>query len=290
MRLVTRCPVCGGTDLRPFSAEPASPAELHFSQARCAGCGLLVSQPQASEEEMARYYRDAYYERHPLEAEAHWRSNVDDYPRYELPLFEQLWADFPPGLGARIGEVGCGHGSMLSVLADRGFDVHGCDLSASAVAFCRSKGLDVAEGARFGPEDAAFDAVLSLQVIEHVPDPRAFVRSLVKAVKPGGVVALTTENVWMSQFAWVRLAKLARGQASPFRSPREHTFVFQPNHLERLLREEGCDRAQARPYSREPSGGHWSLRLYRGTFRRIDRMLGWGEYLVAVGRRAPGPR
>jgi 2-polyprenyl-3-methyl-5-hydroxy-6-metoxy-1,4-benzoquinol methylase len=266
--------------------EPWTPGRLHFAQARCAGCGLVAAQPQATEEELATNYATQYYEQHPLDAETHWRENVRDYPRYELPLMERLWAGFAPPAGARVAEIGCGHGSLLTLLGERGYRARGVEVSPAAVAFCRSKGLDVREGFDFGDEKAAYDVAASFQVIEHVLDPRAFVRRMVELVRPGGLVVITTENVWTAQFVFERAKALARGRPSPYRTSSEHTFVFQGPHLERLLREEGCSEARSAAYERLPTQGNLHFRLYRETFRAIDRALGGGEYLMGVGRRA----
>jgi len=63
-----------------------APPALHFAQARCAGCGLLISQPQASEGEMDGYYGRSYFEDQWPDAESIWRQNRKAYTRYELPL------------------------------------------------------------------------------------------------------------------------------------------------------------------------------------------------------------
>jgi 2-polyprenyl-3-methyl-5-hydroxy-6-metoxy-1,4-benzoquinol methylase len=286
MRPIEACPVCGGADLHPFSMERWTPEHLHFSQARCLGCGLLAAQPRATEDELAAYYAKSYYEHHPLDAEAHWQENVRDYPLYELPLLERLWRGFAPPAGGRVAEIGCGHGSLLTLLRERGFEARGVELSPSAVAFCRSKGLDVREGIDFGDAKAAYDAAASFQVIEHVLDPRAFVRRMVELVRPGGAVVITTENAWTAQATFARMTAIARGRPAPFRTSSEHTFVFQGRHLERLLREEGCSEARSAAYRRGPAQGSLHFRLYREAFRAIDRALGGGEYLMAVGRRA----
>jgi 2-polyprenyl-3-methyl-5-hydroxy-6-metoxy-1,4-benzoquinol methylase len=262
------------------------PGRLHLAQARCKGCGLVAAQPQATEEELGAYYATAYYETHPLDAETHWQENVRDYPRYELPLMEKLWAGFAPKPDAEVAEIGCGHGSLLSVLGARGFRVRGVELSPSAVAFCKSKGLDVHEGKDFGDEEATTDLAASFQVIEHVLDPRQFVRRLVRLTRPGGVVVITTENVWTAQYVYERAKRLARGQPGPYRTSTEHTFVFQGRHLERLLREEGCSEARSSGYQRLPAQGALHFRLYRAAFRAVDRAAGTGEWLMAVGRRA----
>jgi 2-polyprenyl-3-methyl-5-hydroxy-6-metoxy-1,4-benzoquinol methylase len=45
-------------------------------------------------------------------------------------------------------------------------------------------------------EDASFDVVVCLQVLEHVPDPAAAVRELRRVVRPGGRVLLSTHGVY----------------------------------------------------------------------------------------------
>jgi SAM-dependent methyltransferase len=45
-------------------------------------------------------------------------------------------------------------------------------------------------------EDASFDVVLCIQVLEHVPDPAAAVRELRRIVRPGGRVLLSTHGVY----------------------------------------------------------------------------------------------
>ena len=262
------------------------PSRLHFAQARCAGCGLVAAQPQATGEELETYYATQYYEQHPLDAETHWQENVRDYPRYELPLMERLWGGFAPPAGGSVAEIGCGHGSLLAVLGERGYRTRGVELSPSAAAFCRAKGLDVREGVDFGDEQAACDVAASFQVIEHVIDPRAFVRGMVRLARPGGVVVITTENVWTAQYVLGRAKAMLRGGPGPYRTSSEHTFVFEGRHLERLLREEGCSVARSAAYRRLPAQGSLHFRLYREACRAIDRALGGGEYLMAVGRRA----
>src|SRR6266849_1567747 len=91
--------------------------------------------------------------------------------------------------GLRVLDVGCGDRPYERLLRGAaeivGFDVPGnphADLHGSIDA------IPVA--------DAAFDVVLCLQVLEHVPDPAAAVRELRRVVKPGGRVLLSTHGVY----------------------------------------------------------------------------------------------
>jgi SAM-dependent methyltransferase len=284
------CPVCKAEDLVPYAMSPAAPGALHFAQSRCSNCGLLLAQPQATQEEMDTYYGGQYYETEWPDPDAVWQSNSKANASNELPLMEALWRRWPPRTGGHAVEIGCGYGVMLGTLRNRGFDVTGCDPSARAVEHCRSKGLDVLKaqspGAPFPPH--VFDLAISLHVIEHVADPRAFVRELVGFVKPGGVAVIVTEDAWISEYQWERVKSRLTGRMPPFRSSCDHTYVFQGHHLRDLLLQEGCEEVKVRSYRpRVRESLHW--RLYKAPFRFINQITRHGPLLMAIGRKAMQP-
>jgi len=287
MKPVTQCPVCRSEDLRPYAMVKWSPATLHFAQARCAGCGLLVSQPQATDEEMREFYENIYYQQIWPDPDSIWVENSQHYRDYEWPLFQSLCKDWPPPPGGRAVEIGCGYGVMLGLLREEGFQVSGCELSTTAVEVCRQHGLDVVVGKAPGVPlpKGEFDLAVSLHVIEHVSDPIGFVRELVELVRPAGVVAIVTEDGWTSQYQWNRLKAQLSGRLSPLHTSPDHTFVFQAHHMVTLLRQAGCDSVETRSFSIVPKKESLHWRLFKGGCRQLDRLLGHGDYLLAVGRR-----
>jgi SAM-dependent methyltransferase len=99
-----------------------------------------------------------------------------------------------PGGGLLV-DVGCGSGNLWRVLADRferyiGADVvryHGFPADG---AFCP---VDL-DAQRVLFPDATADVVAAVETIEHLENPRAFLRELVRLVRPGGWVVVTTPN------------------------------------------------------------------------------------------------
>jgi len=287
---VEHCPVCKGTDLRPFAMNRWSQQALHFAQARCEDCHVLIAQPQASDEELDRYYLNVYYQQKWPDPDAIWKYNPLAYGRYELPLMRKMWSTWPPPDSAETVEIGCGYGVMLEMLQNLGYKARGADPSARAIDYCHSRGLSAMIGKSPGLpwSPASFDLALALQVIEHMQDPLAFVHELVSLVKPGGVIVIATENAATSQYFAERVSARIRGRIPSFQTSRDHTFVFRAEHLKKMLLDAGCDEARTESYSYVPEHESLHWKAYKGFFRSIDRIRGHGEFLLAVGHRAVG--
>ncbi len=98
----------------------------------------------------------------------------------------------------KILDAGCGNGSMAGYLLQKGFQVAGGDISASGIGHARKmypevkfEIISVYEdlSACFGDD---WDVIISCEVIEHLYDPRRFISNLKKALKPGGLLIIST--------------------------------------------------------------------------------------------------
>src|SRR5262249_28156839 len=98
----------------------------------------------------------------------------------------------------RVLDLACGAGHGVRAIAGSVREAHGGGLDAATVAQARAATSDgsavhhVGDGTATGFEDGSFDAVLSMETIEHVDDEERFVAELHRVLAPGGVLVLST--------------------------------------------------------------------------------------------------
>jgi len=132
---------------------------------------------------------DAYYRENESYAEflAGWDAGF--YAKYADSLK-------PSKSGARALDVGCGVGQVVARLKEAGFEAHGVDVSAPNIARATrfSDRCQLYDGRRLPFPDKHFASVGALNVLEHVDEPEAFIRELVRVVEIGGRVVLSSPN------------------------------------------------------------------------------------------------
>jgi len=102
--------------------------------------------------------------------------------------------------GAVVFDAGCGNGSFLALFQDRGWQLHGSDMSPTGIEIAKK----TFPGINFFLADAQtvydeflksvgqVDVVITTEVIEHIYNPRGFLRSCHELLKPGGTLIVTT--------------------------------------------------------------------------------------------------
>jgi len=116
---------------------------------------------------------------------------------YLVPAVRGVLASLSLSSGdRRIFDLGCGNGAVAAVLAREGYEITGIDASAEGIAQARQAHpeLKLFEGSAYDDLAAkfgTFPVVLSLEVVEHLYDPRRFASRLHALVEPGGTAIVS---------------------------------------------------------------------------------------------------
>jgi SAM-dependent methyltransferase len=227
---VRTCPICGATgESRPVLRSPGPPhrPELAFTLLGCRNCGAATfdppPEPDYSDAPPGRGAALAFY----LQQGAGLWSIASTLLTLELST-----ATGPP----RLLEIGCGFGFGLDVARRAlGWEVQGYDPSPFAAAGGEALGLPIVSGYfNSGLEEPGTrDVVLASEVLEHLSNPVDFLRSLRTALRPGGVLVLTTPNLGTAR------PGTPEGLLVPLLSAGYHTVLHTAGSLEIALRRAG---------------------------------------------------
>ncbi|CAA9299085.1 MAG: hypothetical protein AVDCRST_MAG26-4661 [uncultured Chloroflexia bacterium] len=157
--------------------------------------------------------------------------------------------------GGRLLDIGCGFGFLLELFDDR-WERFGTDISAHAVTVAarrlpeaRLAVADVQDGIPF---QGLFDAIVAVNVMEHLPDPGTAARAIAAHLSPGGIFVAHLPTISSPLAAWFYARSYARDETHVYRPSGEafnqmvetagfwtlHAayFPFQPAALWRRLR------------------------------------------------------
>jgi 2-polyprenyl-6-hydroxyphenyl methylase/3-demethylubiquinone-9 3-methyltransferase len=166
--------------------------------------------------------------------------------KYIRDMIDQLWqldeCSRSPLEGKTALDVGCGAGLLTEPLARLGAKITGLDASPEVIAVARehaaAMGLAIDyRAAEVLEVEGQFDLITSLEVIEHVADPAAFITALAKRLAPDGLLILSTPN----QTSWSRLMMITVGEGLGQIPKGTHDFdkFIAPERMKVLLADAG---------------------------------------------------
>lgn len=150
---------------------------------RCRTCALVFRDPVAAEAEYETLYAQA-----PSTVWVSTRSRGDQ------ALVSELVDRHSTG-AMDVLDLGCYTGSLLQSLDGR-IRKYGVEASTAAAAIAQSHGVEIIAGSMrdLDQVDRRFDVVIAVDVIEHVPNPNAFIERMLELSRPGGLVVISTGN------------------------------------------------------------------------------------------------
>jgi 2-polyprenyl-6-hydroxyphenyl methylase/3-demethylubiquinone-9 3-methyltransferase len=129
-------------------------------------------------------------------------------------ILRELRESFGSGAAPRVLDLGCGAGFLSGYLAGCGLSVTGVDRSAESLAVASARDLTrtaryvQGEVTRLPFEDASFDAVCAMDLLEHVEDPALVIREASRVLAPGGLFFFHTFN--RNLLSWLLVIQAVR--------------------------------------------------------------------------------
>ncbi len=192
---------------------------------RCSACGFVQVKDTPADEAFATQYAPSYFER------GKYQDRLAQEKEYQKRVALLVAAGLPEG--ARVLDAGCATGDFIEYVGDR-YDMWGLDISDHAIEIAKQKNphrsaqlfAGTVEDSNFQP--GSFDAIVMWDVVEHIRNPVEACRHLVKFLRPGGLLFLSTPDIGaptarVMQRYWA------------FMTPPEHLGFFNHRSLTRLL-------------------------------------------------------
>lgn len=226
------CPICSSTTAVDLWRED------DWQLVRCSSCHLVFVGNPPADAELARLYSFEEGFHTQLASDGDSVVDVDAIAAEHLHLMSIGRA---PG---RLLDVGCATGRFMQLAEAARWKTMGVELNDDTAALARDRGLDVLTGtldelaATLGADDPGFDAVCMWDLIEHVPDPLALLRTARGLLAPGGRLWIATPNV-DGLFPQAALRVAATVGRWPHVEPPYHLCQFSEATLTDALRRAG---------------------------------------------------
>ena len=188
-------------------------------------------------------------------------------------IVDQISAEFgrdPKGVkpfaGLRILDIGCGGGLLAEPMARLGAEVVGADAAARNIPVARvhaeQSGLEIdyrhTTAEAMAAEGEQFDAVLNMEVVEHVADPAGYLRACHDLMKPGGLMICSTLNRNPKSYVMAIIGAEHVMRWLP-KGTHEWSKFITPDELFALLSGAGLEPVDRKGFVFNPISWSWSI-------------------------------
>jgi len=193
--MTVKCPQCNSQTRLLFKTRETAKRDApeKFSYYRCQNCSLIFLSPIPSD--LSQYYTSAYYKVpasiSELQADLGLSQSRLDAVKLHKPKGKLL-------------EIGAGTGGFVFSAKQAGFSVDAIEMDQACCQFMKDK-LNIPAIHTDDPLEAlqtlgSYDVVALWHVIEHLPDPWAFLDLVAEHINPGGILIMAAPNPASLQF------------------------------------------------------------------------------------------
>lgn len=259
VRKAVPCNLCGSQRTRPFCPQNGR------GLVQCLECGLVYVGEQPEPDELYSLYGETYFQNDESGEVGYTNYIADERNIRQTSARRLAHAEHfvEPG---KLLDVGCAMGFFIDTAHQRGWQVAGLDISGFATDYVRERfGHEAYHGSLLEVDLAeTYDMITMWDVIEHVPNPTAYVQRVAELLRSGGLFVLATPDV--GSFP----ARLTGKRWIGYKLSDEHVYYFSVKTLTRMLDEAGFDVVHVRHV-----GKYVTLSLF------LDRL---GFYLPFIAR------
>lgn len=238
------CQICNSNNLSGFAIDTIRVGP-HISRVKCENCGVVFANPMANSEELELYYQ-SYYQKDNYTAISFKETILGEISRIgelhssEIKIKVRYLKELETGV--KFLDVGCGLGMGLAYAHQFGCELYATEFDKASLEFVKNNfPVQTHQGdlssAKF--PDNFFDFIHISHVIEHVLDPRSYIKEMRRILKPGGIVAIGTPDISSRLYTLHRWFNFLRFRVPDVIDGLDHTFIFTKKCLRSLTEEEG---------------------------------------------------
>jgi len=270
------CDLCGDTEqILLFDKEG-------FRHVRCQKCGLVFVNPRLGSHQALQ------------RTSGTGAMGETELTRGQRRRFQKELKVFAPYRELnRILEVGAGRGWFLEQAARAGWETWAVEINSDALAHLRRKGIShiLTEPAEaFDLPSGLVDGARVWDVIEHLESPRSALERIHAALRPGGILRLSTTN-------FASLSRLINGPEWVYLNGADHIHLFEPRTISMLLSSTGFSDIRIRTRSfnlrrklyhppRDLAAPTTWLRPFRKIIDELIRFSWYGHQMIVTAVRS----
>jgi 2-polyprenyl-3-methyl-5-hydroxy-6-metoxy-1,4-benzoquinol methylase len=243
------CQICGSAIPSrytiPAKKRWGTESDSHIYWCNDCNAGFLL--PRPSSELLESFYSNKYFAEYGKgpEVQPSFLDRVRVHLAWRLDrgvvIGPKLMETIANSRSAKVCDLGCGNGVLLTKLRDRGFQVVGIEPSPFARQTVESKGIKVYAGTAEALPDsipeAPFDVVVMTHVLEHCLDVKRTIRNALELLRTGGHLVIEVPNCHSFEFE-------TRGPAWFHFDVGRHVNYFTPSALKRLVTQQAAEVVQ----------------------------------------------
>lgn len=228
---VSSCNLCGKNNYKAFCPENGR------GLVQCENCGLVFVAEQADPQELYALYGETYFQ-NAESGEVGYTNYIADEGNIRQTARKRFAHIERFAQKGRMIDIGCAMGFFVDEASKRGWQVEGLDISQFATEYVtKNFGHKSHNGSLLEVDlpTGAYDLVTMWDVIEHVPDPQAYLKRVAELLKTGGVVELATPDVGSLP------AQITGKQWIGYKLSDEHVYYFAVKTLSAMLEKAGFE-------------------------------------------------